>query len=134
MALLGEAHAARAAIEETFVRVLEERSGGEAPAPSRGHIFRLVRAACARRENGTTQPVHVVASDSADTQRDPSATRARRALAELKPTEREAVVLFQVAKLSLSEIAEACNVDETTARTRVGRGLSRLRASLGGEP
>ena len=56
--------------------------------------------------------------------------RLRNALAELKPSEREAVVLRYDAGLSFREVAAACGVDEAAARKRVSRALSRLRASL----
>ena len=58
------------------------------------------------------------------------AVRARTALAKLKPSEREAVVLRYEAGLSFRELAEACGVDEAAARKRVSRALARLRADL----
>ena len=59
------------------------------------------------------------------------AQRARDALAKLKPSEREAVVLRFEAGLSFKEVAIACGIDEAAARKRVSRALSRLRAELG---
>ncbi len=61
------------------------------------------------------------------------AQRARDALAKLKPSEREAVVLRYEGELSFRELAQACGVDEAAARKRVSRALSRLRADLGEE-
>jgi RNA polymerase sigma-70 factor, ECF subfamily len=61
------------------------------------------------------------------------AERARDAVAKLKPSEREAVVLRYEAGLSFRELAAACGVDEAAARKRVSRALSRLRADLGEE-
>jgi RNA polymerase sigma-70 factor (ECF subfamily) len=61
------------------------------------------------------------------------AERARAALAKLKPSEREAVVLRYESDLSFRELAAACGVDEAAARKRVSRALSRLRADLGEE-
>ncbi|HTJ82491.1 MAG TPA: sigma-70 family RNA polymerase sigma factor [Polyangiaceae bacterium] len=58
------------------------------------------------------------------------AIRARDALAKLKPSEREAVVLRYDAGLSFREVAVACGVDEAAARKRVSRALMRLRESL----
>ena len=58
------------------------------------------------------------------------AIRARNALASLKPSEREAVVLRYDAGLSFREVALACGVDEAAARKRVSRALMRLRESL----
>jgi RNA polymerase sigma-70 factor (ECF subfamily) len=64
------------------------------------------------------------------TQEREQATRARAALAKLKPSEREAVVLRFHAELSFREVAIACGVDEAAARKRVSRALARLRADL----
>jgi RNA polymerase sigma-70 factor (ECF subfamily) len=61
------------------------------------------------------------------------AQRARDALARLKPSEREAVVLRYEGELSFREVAAACGVDEAAARKRVSRALTRLRADLGEE-
>ena len=55
---------------------------------------------------------------------------ARNALAQLKPSEREAVVLRYDAGMSFREVAVACGVDEAAARKRVSRALIRLRESL----
>jgi RNA polymerase sigma-70 factor (ECF subfamily) len=55
------------------------------------------------------------------------AERMRHALQELKPTEREAVVLHVVGNLTAAEVAEACGTNDATARARIGRGLGRLR-------
>lgn len=61
------------------------------------------------------------------------AERARAALARLKPSEREAVVLRFEGELSFRELSVACGVDEAAARKRVSRALARLRADLGEE-
>ncbi len=61
------------------------------------------------------------------------AERARAALAKLKPSEREAMVLRYDAGLAFRDVAAACGVDEATARKRVSRALARLRADLGEE-
>jgi RNA polymerase sigma-70 factor (ECF subfamily) len=61
------------------------------------------------------------------------AHRAREALAKLKPSEREAVVLRYEGEMSFRELGLACGVDEAAARKRVSRALTRLRADLGEE-
>jgi RNA polymerase sigma-70 factor (ECF subfamily) len=119
MALLGDATLSREAVEEAFA---------DSPT-TRARLFGAARLACAKRlEQGEART-----RDWADTKRDPvsEAERMRHALAELKPTEREAVVLLLIGKLTPGEVAEACGTDEATARGRASRGLSRLRAYLG---
>jgi RNA polymerase sigma-70 factor (ECF subfamily) len=55
---------------------------------------------------------------------------ARAALDEIRPTEREALLLRYVGELSFAEVAAASDVEPATARKRVSRGLSRLRSLL----
>ena len=55
-----------------------------------------------------------------------AATPARDALARLKPTEREAVVLHAVGGLDVADVALACNVDVATARSRISQGMQKL--------
>jgi RNA polymerase sigma-70 factor (ECF subfamily) len=128
-ALLGDAAAAEVALEETFVAAANAaRTEG---VTERAWIFGIARSVCARRlETGATATL-----ESADTKRDPvnASERARLELAELKPTEREAVILWRIGGLTAAEIAHACRTDETTARARVGKALARLRAALGDE-
>ena len=54
----------------------------------------------------------------------------RDALAKLKPSEREALVMKYVADLSHREIAVACGLDEAAARKRISRALARMRAVM----
>ena len=58
------------------------------------------------------------------------AERARRALEELRPTDREALVLHYVCELTYKELASACSIEEPVARRRVSRALVRLRGIL----
>jgi len=57
----------------------------------------------------------------------------RTALDQLKPSEREALVLRYVADLSHREIAVACGIDEAAARKRISRALARMRSVLPAE-
>ncbi|HMG21301.1 MAG TPA: RNA polymerase sigma factor, partial [Kofleriaceae bacterium] len=54
----------------------------------------------------------------------------RGALEQLRPSEREAVVLRYVAELGHRDIAAALQIDEPAARKRTSRALARLRAVL----
>src|SRR5258705_2083100 len=56
--------------------------------------------------------------------------RADRALAELKPPEREAVVLYYRGDQSMREVADTLGITEAAAKKRVLRGRDRLRAAL----
>ena len=54
------------------------------------------------------------------------AVPARQALAALRPTEREAVVLSLVGGLSAVDVAAVCNIDVATAKHRIARGVEQL--------
>ncbi len=61
------------------------------------------------------------------------AERVRDALGQLKPSERDAVVLRYTSGLGYREIGEACGIDEAAARKRVSRALARMRSLLSDE-
>jgi RNA polymerase sigma-70 factor, ECF subfamily len=61
------------------------------------------------------------------------AEQARALLEQVRPTDREALLLRFGADLSFREVAMLCGIDEPTARKRVSRALSRLRGVLAKE-
>ncbi len=111
-------------------------------ASVRAWLFGIARRVCAKhvekraRRDARLRLVH-------DTGRAPGAedlsleheraVRARNALSELKPSEREAVTLRYEAGLAFREVAHATGVDEATARKRVSRALTRMRSMIGEE-
>ena len=54
----------------------------------------------------------------------------RGALEELKPSDRESVVLRYQAGLSYREIGEVCGMDEAAVRKRTSRALAKMRTLL----
>jgi len=105
----------------------------------RAWLFGIARRVCARHVETRTRQVarlrlvqddeHASGSDDVAIARE-RATRAREALAQLKPTEREALLLRYDGDLSFREVAQACGIDEAAARKRVSRALSHLRELL----
>ncbi len=61
------------------------------------------------------------------------ADRARALLEQVKPSDRDALLLRFGADLNFKEVAAACGIDEPTARKRVSRALMRLRSALENE-
>jgi len=61
---------------------------------------------------------------------DEAALAVRRAVEELPPLQREAVVLFEYQEMSLVDIATACEVDVGTVKSRLHRARERLRRTL----
>jgi RNA polymerase sigma-70 factor (ECF subfamily) len=61
-----------------------------------------------------------------------AAEAVRRALALLAPHYRDAVILYEMHELSYAEIADICQVDIGTVRSRLSRGRAALAKRLAG--
>jgi RNA polymerase sigma-70 factor, ECF subfamily len=61
------------------------------------------------------------------------AEQARQLLTQVRPSDRDALLLRYSAELSFKEVALACGIDEAAARKRVSRALLRLRDVVGKE-
>jgi len=61
-----------------------------------------------------------------------AAEEVRRALALLAPHYRDAVILYEMHELSYAEIADICQVDIGTVRSRLSRGRAALAKRLAG--
>ncbi|MFO0552535.1 MAG: sigma-70 family RNA polymerase sigma factor [Polyangiaceae bacterium] len=139
MALTGSQAEAEELVQETFIAAYDSFPTFRFESPVRSWLYGIARRICGRhnemknRRQARLRLVHdtgrgVDAGELAlERER---AIRARTALARLKPSEREAVVLRYDAGLSFREVAEACGVDEAAARKRVSRALMRMRESL----
>jgi RNA polymerase sigma-70 factor (ECF subfamily) len=127
-------------LQEVFKVVYVNRAGYDGRASVRAWLFGIARRICARRVETRVrreQRLRLVHGDEGipgadallSARRD--AERVRHALDQLKPSERDAVVLRYERDLSFREVGAACGVDEATARKRVSRALERLRSLLG---
>ncbi len=140
MAMLGRQADADEAVQETLLAAHKAMAGYRGDGTVKAWLCGIARRVCARQLEGRRRqerPLEVVPADGADPH-GAFATRqrarvVRAAMEQLKPSEREAVLLRYVADLSHREIAAACEVDEATARKRVSRALIRLRSVLGPE-
>lgn len=135
MALLGDA----AAAERALAQVAREAAANpfDADKDSRVALLALARVACATQLSKLPVRTDLRRSEAPETTRDPGvlrrmdmdsrgSARARAALGHLKPTEREAVILYLVGGLDAKQLAEACGIDVHAARVRVGRGVAQL--------
>jgi RNA polymerase sigma-70 factor (ECF subfamily) len=136
MALLGSRSEAEDALQETLVAALDGLDGFRGDGSLRAWLLSIARRRCARRlesrsrERELEQRIEDPRADlSAEEQS--LARQARALLADVRPSEREALVLRFDAGLSFREVALACGIDEAAARKRVSRGLSRLRSLMG---
>jgi RNA polymerase sigma-70 factor, ECF subfamily len=137
MAFLGSQAEAEEVTQETLIAAHDAMAQFRGDGTVRAWLFGIARRKCARRlatqvrRENRLRLVHDVDSErggpdeSLDARR--RAERLREALAALRPTEREAVILRYQAGLAYREVAEACGIEETAARKRVSRALDRLR-------
>jgi len=142
MALVGTQAEAQELAQETFISAHDAFVSYRGEGTVRAFLFGIARRVCSRhvetraRRESKLRLVHgsdqIEMRDASDimAQRQRSEL-ARRALEELRPSERDAVVLRFDSELSFREVAEVCGVDEATARKRVSRALSHLRQTLG---
>lgn len=136
MALLGSQADADEAAQETLLRAHRAMPTYRAEGTIKAWLCGIARHVCAhmletRRKQRELLEVVPIEAEARDVFAQRQRSRAiRDALAKLKPTEREALVLRFVADLSHREIATACNLDEPTARKRISRALARLRSVM----
>ncbi len=141
MALLGSQPDAEEVLQETMLAAYAQMASWRGEGTVRAWLFGIARRQCARRfERGARERRHHlrVVPDTASLSQSPAvsvevmrrAEAVRAALGELKPSEREALVLHYQGELSFREIAELCGIDEAAARKRASRGLARLRKTL----
>lgn len=142
MALTGAQAEADDLLQETLLAAHDALPTFRSDGSLRSWLAAIARRKCARhlerrsKREARLRLVH-------DSERQPAtdellvarqrAERARRALDEVRPTEREALLLRFEHDLSFREVAFAIGIDEAAARKRVSRALGRLRAALGEE-
>jgi RNA polymerase sigma-70 factor (ECF subfamily) len=141
MALTGSQSDAEEVVQETLLAAYAQMDRYRGEGTVRAWLFGIARRQCARRfERGTREarrlrlvsdPPADGASPAASVVAMRRARAVRTAVAELRPTEREALILHYQGELSFREIGEVCGIDEAAARKRASRGLARLRQALG---
>jgi RNA polymerase sigma-70 factor (ECF subfamily) len=142
MALVGSQADAEDLTQETLLAAHDAFASWRGDGSIRAWLFGIARRKCARhletRSAGRAKLEllrdDAPAPDPADTAADRQlAARARKALAEIRPSEREALILRHAGGLSFREVAAACGIDEAAARKRVSRAHARLREELEAE-
>ncbi len=142
MAMVGSQAEADDLVQETLLAAHDGFAGYRAEGTLAAWLFGIARRQCARflerrgRRETRLRLVHdterPATADELCARRE-RAERARAALAEVRPSEREAVVLRYLAGLSYDEVGQACGVDAAAARKRVSRALLSLRGVLSKE-
>jgi RNA polymerase sigma-70 factor (ECF subfamily) len=139
MALVGSQADAEDLTQETLLAAHDAFDSWRGEGSIRSWLFGIARRKCARhlesRSAGRAKLELIrddaPAPDPADAASERQlAARARQALADIKPSEREALILRYAGGLSFREVAAACGIDEAAARKRVSRAHARLREQL----
>jgi RNA polymerase sigma-70 factor (ECF subfamily) len=150
----GSADTAADVVQEAFMGLLTGRFRFD---PLRGQLqaflFGVARNLILKLEESRQRHVALPASDPApdgdgddDTELEPedagcplarlldneAAEQVRRALAHLAPHYRDVVILYEMHELSYAEIADICQVDIGTVRSRLSRGRAALAKRLAG--
>jgi len=142
MAMLGSQSDAEEVAQETLLAAHKTMSNYRGDGSVKAWLFGIARRQCARyleRNVGKHKHLRVVDEPTAESGPDSELATARRAasvraaLALLKPSERETLILRYQAELSFREIAAACGIEEAAARKRASRGLQHLRNTLSRE-
>jgi len=136
MALLGSQPDADEAVQETLLRAHRGMPSYRAEGSVKAWLCGIARHVCAHtletRRRGR-ELLELVPSGEGTTSTFASARMLRLALAKLKPSEREVLVLRFVADLNHREIGLALGLDEPAARKRISRALAHLRTALPAE-
>ncbi len=143
MAFTGSQADSEELVQETLLAAYDAFPTYRAEGSVRAFVFGIARRICGRfsetqaRQKARLRLVHDTSTNRADAGElaleKERASRTREALAKLKPSEREALVLRYDAGLSFREVALACGIDEAAARKRVSRALGKMRAEIGEE-
>jgi RNA polymerase sigma-70 factor (ECF subfamily) len=130
---------ARDVVQEVFVRLASRH--GDLGGVERPHVWLLAVAhnaavdAARRNARRRTEPLESaahVAAPGVDPERAAAASSTSRALAQLPPPQREAVLLHHVAGCSFREIGAITGVPAFTAASRCRLALAQLRRLIGG--
>lgn len=140
MAMLGSQAEAEEVAQEVLIAAHDAFPDFRGEGTVRAFLFGIARRMCAKRleirgrRDRRLRLVHdadaEVGLPDALVEARRRAIRVRAAIEELKPSERDAVVMRYEGGLEYEEIATALGIDEPAARKRVSRGLAHLKALL----
>lgn len=143
MSMLGSQQDAEDVTQETLIDAYNALGSWRREGSVRSWLMSIARRKCARmiekrvRRTAKLRLVHDAdrsASSDDITEKQvllrERALRARDALGEIRPSEREALILRYGAGLSFREVSEACGIEEPAARKRVSRAIATLRKNL----
>jgi RNA polymerase sigma-70 factor (ECF subfamily) len=147
----GSSDTAADVVQEAFMGLLTERFRFDPlRGPLQAFLFGVARNLILKHEEGRRRHVALPsfeAEDGDDPELDlppddagplarlldsEAAEQVRRALAHLAPHYRDVVILYEMHELTYAEIADICQVDIGTVRSRLSRGRAALAKRLAG--
>jgi RNA polymerase sigma-70 factor (ECF subfamily) len=140
--LLGSVELAEDVTQDCFLSLIKHPGGFDpARASLRTYLYAATRNLAMKhfRQRGQQITVEELAEEPQEPQAsgplgklldEELATVVRKAIAELVPLQREALVLFEYEGLTLAEIAEIVRADVGTVKARLSRARAGLRRSL----
>ncbi|HUE78456.1 MAG TPA: sigma-70 family RNA polymerase sigma factor [Sphingomicrobium sp.] len=135
----GDAEAARDAVQEGWVEIVNglSRLRDDRAFPAWAH--RIVSRRCARQIDAAVHHRRLAAETEFENAVEPTqntgpdSDRLRRAIRALPPEQRAAIALFHFEELSIAEVAVALDVPAGTVKTRLMHARRKLRDALGGD-
>jgi RNA polymerase sigma factor (sigma-70 family) len=139
--LLGSAAAAEDVAHDCFLSLIKEPGRfDQKKASLRTYLYAAARNLAAKRYHSAERETGIseLGDEPAAEERGPMskildselAAEVARAIAELPPLQREALVLFEYEELSLAEIGAVVGADSNTVKARLFRAREKLRAKL----
>jgi RNA polymerase sigma factor (sigma-70 family) len=139
--LLGSAAAAEDVAHDCFLSLIKEPGRfDQRKASLRTYLYAAARNLAAKRYHSAERETGIseLGDEPTAEERGPMskildselAAEVARAIAELPPLQREALVLFEYEELSLAEIGAVVGADPNTVKARLFRAREKLRASL----
>jgi RNA polymerase sigma-70 factor (ECF subfamily) len=134
-AVCGDAAEAEDATQEAFVKAYRALWRFRRGAPWRPWLLRIVANEARNRRRSAGRREHLAAQAAAAAPPDPglpdyTAGELTEALGRLEPPHREVILLRHVLELSEAETAIALGCRRGTVKSRLSRGLARLREEL----
>lgn len=143
MSMLGSQAEAEEAAQEALIAAYDSMHSYRGDGSVRAWLMGIARRICARRIETRVRrekKLHLVYDAGSDGELPDEVVETRRraaqlrsALEQMRPSEREALLLRYGSGLSYREVGQACGIEEAAARKRASRAISRLRAVLAGE-
>ena len=142
MAMTGSQADAEEIVQETLIAAYAAFPQYRGEGSVRAFLFTIARRKVAHLRETQTRRAAATSSENiadpnalgeVDAAAKERAARVRKALDQLRPSEREAVLIRYGSECSFREVAEACGCEEATARQRVSRAVKHLRELLSEE-